>query len=42
MFTVAGMAARLIGLMSMPKGTTELKLDFGSLLGPLFFSWCAF
>mmetsp|Transcript_40231 Transcript_40231/g.119957 ORF Transcript_40231/g.119957 Transcript_40231/m.119957 type:complete len:1026 (-) Transcript_40231:846-3923(-) len=29
----------LLAIMSMPKQATELKLDFSSLLGPLFYTW---
>lgn len=31
--------AWLSGVMEMPKGGSRLSLDFGSLLGPLFYSW---
>ena len=29
----------LLGVMSMPKGESEVYLDLASLLGPLFFTW---
>eukprot|EP00197_Chlamydomonas_leiostraca_P015638 CAMPEP_0202869032 /NCGR_PEP_ID=MMETSP1391-20130828/11649_1 /ASSEMBLY_ACC=CAM_ASM_000867 /TAXON_ID=1034604 /ORGANISM="Chlamydomonas leiostraca, Strain SAG 11-49" /LENGTH=840 /DNA_ID=CAMNT_0049549279 /DNA_START=91 /DNA_END=2610 /DNA_ORIENTATION=+ len=29
----------VLGVMSMPKEASELRLDFSSLLGPLFYSW---
>lgn len=29
----------LLGLQEMPKGGSALRLDFSSLLGPLFFTW---
>eukprot|EP00798_Chlamydomonas_sp_ICE-L_P006110 gene6110-2714_t len=29
----------LLGLMSMPKASSELDLDFSSQLGPLFYTW---
>lgn len=29
----------LLGVMSMPKPSTKLELDFSSLLGPLFYTW---
>jgi ABC-type multidrug transport system ATPase subunit len=32
-------AALLVGLMELPKPQTTLRLDFGSLLGPLFYTW---
>ncbi|KAG2425810.1 hypothetical protein HXX76_013435 [Chlamydomonas incerta] len=30
---------KLLGVMSMPKMATKLKLDFSNLLGPLFYTW---
>lgn len=29
----------LLGLMSFPKPADRLRLDFSSLLGPLFYTW---
>ena len=29
---------RLLGIMSMPKASSKLKLDFSSLLGPLIYT----
>lgn len=34
-----GSAVDLLGVMSMPKAESRLKLEFSSLLGPLFYSW---
>jgi ABC-type multidrug transport system ATPase subunit len=38
---IAGPTAsgRLAGVRDMPKGSTQLSLDFSSLLGPLFMMW---
>ncbi|GFR42637.1 hypothetical protein Agub_g3573 [Astrephomene gubernaculifera] len=37
--TGSGAGMRLMGLMGMPKHPTKLKLDFSTLLGPLFYTW---
>eukprot|EP00887_Chlorella_sp_A99_P004767 scaffold4.g4767.t1 len=34
-----GHGAQLAGLMDVPKGGSELTLEFSSLLGPLFYTW---
>jgi hypothetical protein len=32
-------SAQLLGVQETPKPATSVKLDFSSLLGPLFFTW---
>jgi hypothetical protein len=29
----------LVGVQETPKATSDIRLDFSSLLGPLFFTW---
>ena len=38
-FVGDGAAATLIGVQETPKAPSEIRLDFSSLLGPLFFTW---
>jgi hypothetical protein len=33
-------AIQLLGVMAMPQQANKLTLDFSSLLGPLFYTWC--
>ncbi len=37
----AAQGNELLGVASFPKPTDKLRLDFSSLLGPLFYSWTA-
>ncbi|KAI8472690.1 MAG: P-loop containing nucleoside triphosphate hydrolase protein [Monoraphidium minutum] len=38
-FVGADASATLVGVQETPKGASEIRLDFSSLLGPLFFTW---
>lgn len=38
-FINSNYTAQLLGISGMPKGASKLRLDFSSLLGPLFYTW---